>query len=177
MRMRLAALLSLTAALLLTVLTVPSLIAAQETETNPTVGGELDMLALSPEARAIALKVQCPVCDGQSIAESHSTVAKQMRALLQEKVDAGWTERQVLDFFAERYGSAVLREPRLSGLSLGVWVVPPIALLIGGALVLMVVRQWRSANAGTPQPVSGQVSETEEELVARELARLRREGR
>lgn len=135
--------------------------------------GHWDMVALSPEARAIALKIQCPICEGQSIAESNATIAKQMKAVVQEKVEAGWSERQVLDYFRERYGEIVLREPPRSGLTLGVWLVPPMVLLAGLALVALLVRGWRRS-----PPVEELPQASDEEAVVRALRQIgREEGR
>lgn len=105
-----------------------------------------DLVVLNPEARLIAEKLQCPVCEGQSIVGSNSATAKMMKAQVQEMVDAGWTERQVLDYFVEAYkdtlGTGILREPPKQGVALGVWVVPPLVLLLGTALVLLRLRAW-----------------------------------
>ena len=132
------------------------------------------MVVLSPEARTIALKIQCPICEGESIAESHATIAKQMRAIVQEKVDAGWNEKQIIGYFQERYGTVVLREPPRRGLTLGVWLAPPLVILAGLSLIVTLVWRWRKrppakAFSGPPLPAAA-----DEEVVARELERLRR---
>lgn len=133
-----------------------------------------DMVALSPEARAIALKIQCPICEGQSIAESNATISKQMKAIVQEKLDAGWTERQILDYFREKYGDAVLREPPRSGVVLGIWLIPPAVLLGGLAFVAFVVRSWRRRSVTVVELPEA----SDEEVVRREMERLHRgEGR
>ena len=85
-------------------LVVPGVVAAQQTD-EPV---DLDLFVLSPEAVVIAEKIQCVVCDGQSIVGSNATIAKQMRVAVQERVDAGWTEGQILDYFVESYGTFVL---------------------------------------------------------------------
>lgn len=86
------------------------------------------MIALTNEARSIALKLQCPVCDGQSIVESQAAVSVQMKQKVQELVDQGKSEQEILDFFQERYGMMVLREPPYSGFGLGAWLIPPIVI-------------------------------------------------
>lgn len=140
------------------------------------IRNELDLLALSPEALAIAYKIQCPVCDGQSITESNATIAKQMRVVVQELVDAGQTEEEILAYFEERYGPAVLREPRFGGISLGVWVVPPIVLLLTAFIVGSIVRQWRRSNVTSSETTGQSIDPADEEIVARELDRLHRGG-
>ncbi|MBI4328430.1 MAG: cytochrome c-type biogenesis protein CcmH [Chloroflexi bacterium] len=131
--------------------------------------GHWDLVALSPEARLIAEKLQCPICEGQSILGSNSTTAKMMKAQVQEMVDAGWSEQQVLDYFVEAYkhtlGAGILREPPKQGVALGVWAVPPLVFLLGAALVLLLLRAWhRDARLpGLDEANGGSVSEREPE--------------
>ena len=148
-------------------LTIAAPVAAQTgpDETN------LDLFTLEERAYKIAQKIQCPVCDGQAITESNATIAKQMRVVVQEKVDAGWTERQILDFFVDRYGSFVLREPPFRGIASGVWLAPPaIALfaILTGSLVV-----WkRRDRLPTTKSVLGDARD--EAVVNEELARYQR---
>tara|TARA_B100000686_G_C16728097_1_gene938975 strand:- start:1072 stop:1455 length:384 start_codon:yes stop_codon:yes gene_type:complete len=99
-------------------------------ETDPL---QPNMIALTNEARSIALKLQCPVCDGQSIVESQAAVSVQMKQKVQELVDQGKSEQEILNFFEERYGMMVLREPPYSGFGLGAWLIPPIVI---GSIVI-----------------------------------------
>lgn len=154
-----------TAALLLA---LPGVTAAQDSGRF----SELDLLALSPEAWDIAYQIQCPVCEGQPITESNATIAKQMKALVQQMVDEGRNEKEILAFFEERYGPAVLREPTIGGLSLGVWVVPPIILLLGLVVVGSIVRQWRRSALDRRQTLAPLMDVADEEAVAREMKRL-----
>ena len=107
------------------------------------------------ETRRIADKLQCPVCQGQSVAESNSQVAEGMRTTIKDMLDEGRSEKEIVDFFVERYGAGVLREPPRSGLFSAVWWVPGIALVLGGGLVLGIVRQRRRSRTdvgGCPEP-------------------------
>ena len=131
---------------------------------------ELEMLALSPEARSIAQKLQCPVCDGQPITESNATIARQMRARVQQLVDQGESQDAILAFFEERYGPAVLREPRPAGIGLGVWAAPPIMALIGLLVIVRVLRGKSSSSRA--QTTLRQARPEDEEIVAREMNRL-----
>lgn len=122
---------------------------------------------LTPEARRIALKVQCPICPGESIAESHSDVARNMRIKLQELVDEGRGEQEILDYFAERYGVGILRDPPKEGIALGVWIVPPLALLGGLGLLVAVLRSWRRQRSQEAQEEDGggeELAEMEEDV-------------
>ena len=116
--------------LLISSLMVTSTQSVAALETDPL---QPKMIALTNEARSIALKLQCPVCDGQSIVESQAAVSVQMKQMVQELVNQGKSEQEILDFFEERYGMMVLREPPYSGFGLGAWLIPPIVI---GSIVI-----------------------------------------
>lgn len=116
--------------LLISSLMVTSTLSVAALETDPL---QPKMIALTNEARSIALKLQCPVCDGQSIVESQAAVSVQMKQKVQELVNQGKSEQEILDFFEERYGMMVLREPPYSGFGLGAWLIPPIVI---GSIVI-----------------------------------------
>ncbi len=151
----------------------PAALSAQTDDTGDFSRTELDLLALSPEARAIANKLQCPVCDGQAITESNATIARQMRARVQQLVDDGATEQEIQDFFVERYGPAVLREPRLQGVGWGVWLAPPLIALFGAVIVVSGLRRRRREQAPLPAPSSDNRPQTDDdEIVTREIGRI-----
>ena len=135
------------------------------------------MLALSPQARAIATKLQCPVCDGQPITESNATIARQMRARVQQLVDGSATEDEILDFFVDRYGASVLREPRPEGIGWGVWLAPPLIALFGLLIVFLGLRSGRRRRPAqqTARPASPSLSD-DDEIVAREIGHMPRDA-
>lgn len=104
--------------------------------------------ALSPEALEISNALNCPVCQGQSVRDSNSELARQIRQLIQQKLDAGESRQQVMDYFVERYGVSILREPPKNGFVLALWWIPILAL-VGGAVILVTFvaqRRGRLAN-------------------------------
>lgn len=137
-------------------------------------GIDLDLFVLSEEALRVAQKIQCPICDGQSIVASNATIAKQMRVVVQEQVDAGWSEGQIFDYFEDAYGSLVLREPPLRGIAAGVWLAPPFIALVGIFLVAIVLRRWRRTARSTLPTL---VDVVDEVLVEEHLANLGSEPR
>ena len=94
------------------------------------------------EKRAIALdkSLMCPVCPGESLDQSQTQLAYQMKAVIRGKINDGWTDKQILDYFVERYGPSVLLEPQTEGVSLLVWIVPPVAVLFALGVMLAVLR-------------------------------------
>ncbi len=159
--------------LILSMMPLPTL--AQESDSGEFSRQELELLALSPQARAIAQKLQCPVCDGQPITESNATIARQMKANVQQQVDDGVTEEEILDFFVERYGPEVLREPRPEGIGWGVWLAPPIIALFGLLIVFFGLRSGGRPRS-QPQPARPAPRSTadDDEIVAREIGRMTR---
>jgi cytochrome c-type biogenesis protein CcmH len=106
--------------------------------------------AMSPEALEIANNLNCPVCEGQSVRDSNSQLARDMRRIVQERLDEGYTEEEVYDYFVDRYGVGILREPPKSGFFMTLWWAPVIGIAIG-ALVLgtFITQRKRPAGKGS----------------------------
>ena len=102
------------------------------------------------EERAYALdrQLMCPVCDGQTVDQSNAQVSLDMKEVIREKLRAGESEEEILDYFSARYGDAVLASPPTSGFSAVVWIVPPAALLVGVALLAVVMRRMKKRDIG-----------------------------
>lgn len=97
------------------------------------------------ERRAAALNksLMCPVCPGESIDQSQNALAVQMRAIVDEKLALGWSEREIKDFFVERYGPSVLMEPPSEGFSVAAWIVPPLAFALALGSLFLTLRWMR----------------------------------
>lgn len=95
----------------------------------------------------VAAQLQCPICQGESAADSPSTLAQQMRGVIRERLQAGQSEQQVIDYFVSTYGEGIRESPPMSGFTLVMWLGPLVMLLVGIWLVTTVARQWRAAPA------------------------------
>ena len=122
----------------------------------------------SEETLRISRKLECPVCNGQTVADSTSQIARQMRDVIEQKVQAGESEEQIIDFFVARYGESIVTEPPKSGFTLALWWMPVVVVVLGAAVVALFVRE-RTRRAG-PVSVTRQ-PETDDELeaIAREV--------
>lgn len=90
---------------------------------------------IDKEAREISYLLMCPVCEGQSVAESNSQLANQMRAIIREKLQEGKSKDEVIAYFVSRYGETILGAPPAKGANWLLWTLPAVALLIGGAVI------------------------------------------
>jgi cytochrome c-type biogenesis protein CcmH len=113
--------------------------------------------------RRVALQLQCPVCEGQNVADSNSGLARDMRALIRTRVEADVPDQQILDEFVASYGDGILTEPPKRGIALGVWI-GPVAGCRGGC----------RAAGSRPRVVAAQLAAPERIRAARCQQRCRR---
>jgi cytochrome c-type biogenesis protein CcmH len=114
--------------------------------------------ALEARARDISHELRCMVCQNQSIDDSEAPLARDLRLLVRERLKAGDSDLQVVDFMVARYGEFVLLRPRVSWHTAILWGAP-LAILIAGlfAIGFSVLRR----SAGPPLPEVAKLSETE----------------
>jgi cytochrome c-type biogenesis protein CcmH len=98
---------------------------------------------LEARARALSAELRCPVCRAESIDESNADIARDLRLLVRERLQAGDTDAQVLDFMVARYGEYILLEPTRSGSNLILWIAGPLMLVAGGGLAYVGQRRRR----------------------------------
>lgn len=121
----------------------------------------------------LAREIHCPICTGESIADSQTELARQMRGIIEEKVQAGESDQQIKDYFVARYGESILFSPPKSGFRLGLWWMPLIVVAFGAIVVVSFVRErTRAPRPAAPAP---DPKELELEALAREV--LGDEGR
>ena len=105
----------------------------------------LDDPALEARARAISRDVRCPVCQGETIDDSNAAISRDLRIIIRERLVAGDSDEEVLDFLVERYGEFILFNPRKSGANLVLWLAGPVMLVIGGAIAVTALRRRKTA--------------------------------
>ena len=106
------------------------------------------------DVRRVASKLRCVVCDHQSVAESNAELAAQMRDVIREQQAAGHTDREIIQFFVERYGDTILYAPPRRGFSLLAWWVPVIVLLVGAAGAVGFWRRRQRSQPAQPAPAA-----------------------
>jgi len=95
----------------------------------------------------ISRSVKCPVCSGESVAESNAPASQEIRRQIAEQVQQGQTDEEIRSFYAAKYGQAILLTPSASGVNALVWILPIVAFAIGIAALVIVFRRWSSMPA------------------------------
>jgi cytochrome c-type biogenesis protein CcmH len=108
--------------------------------------------ALEARTSAVASRLRCPVCQGESIQDSPSELAQQMRAVVRDRLRAGESPDEVKAYFASRYGEWILLEPRMAGLNVALYVLPVLLVVGGLVLVVFLVRRWTRPAAADGGP-------------------------
>jgi len=126
--------------------------------------------AKEARARDLSRELRCMVCQNQSIDDSEAPLARDLRLLVRERIAAGDSDSQVIDFLVARYGEFVLLKPRVERQTLLLWAVPPL-VLIAGAIALWLQARRRAAQAGAQPPLTPDEEKRLSKLMAGEAAR------
>jgi cytochrome c-type biogenesis protein CcmH len=122
-------------------------------------------------ARNLSRELRCMVCQNQSIDDSEAPLARDLRLLVRERIAAGDSDQQVLDFLVARYGQFVLLKPPLEPSTWLLWLLSPLVLAGGGLALWLQVRRRTSAAAGRDNSAVKLTAEEEarlEQLMAEE---------
>ena len=101
----------------------------------------------APAARAARLEneLACPVCTGESVADSNAPESRAIRLDVTKRIRAGQNDEEIRDAYVAIYGEHVLLTPSNGGLGVIAWGVPVVALVIGGAGIILAIRRWSRA--------------------------------
>ena len=126
--------------------------------------------ALEARARTLSKELRCMVCQNQSIDDSDAPLARDLRLIVRERLKEGDSDRQIIDFLVARYGEFVLLKPLVAWHTALLWFGPP-ALLLGGALALLLMARRRSKAGpdGQARPEDGKLTAEEEARLAKLL--------
>ncbi|MFE0013821.1 cytochrome c-type biogenesis protein [Mesorhizobium sp. NPDC059054] len=97
--------------------------------------------ALEARARSLSAGLRCMVCQNQSIDESDADLARDLRVLVRDRLKAGDSDKQVIDYVVSRYGEFVLLKPRFEWRTALLWGAPVLLLLVGGVFMLRATRR------------------------------------
>lgn len=108
----------------------------------PATAALMDEDPLQAQVRAIALTLRCVVCQTESLWESKSETARQMREVIRERLTQGQSPDEVRAYFVSRYGDYILLAPRKTGVNWLLWAGPFTALALGGFFLYRTLRRW-----------------------------------
>jgi cytochrome c-type biogenesis protein CcmH len=115
-----------------------------------------EMLAnpvLEARARAIGKELRCLVCQNESIDDSNATLAHDLRVILRERLVAGDTDKQAIQYIVDRYGQFVLLKPPVEPATYALWFGPACLLLLAGVGTMFYLRRHRPGMAEAPAPL------------------------
>ena len=85
--------------------------------------------------------LRCLVCQGQSIADSNSDFALTLKMVVKDLIDQGKTEDEIYSFLSDKYGDWILYKPKINQGNLLLWGLPYLALIIGGVIIVFLIRK------------------------------------
>ena len=124
----------------------------------------LDDPALEARARDLSSGLRCLVCQNQSIDDSDAPLAKDLRVLVRERLKAGDSDKEIIEFVVARYGEFVLLKPRFTPHTWLLWLATPLVLLAALAAIVLAYRR-RKVAAESPTPLNANEKRRLERLV------------
>jgi cytochrome c-type biogenesis protein CcmH len=144
---------------------------AQEATQPGLPGGATGGAVTDDQVNAIAKQLYCPVCENIPLDVCPTQACAQWRALIREKLAAGWTEAQIKDYFVQQYGDRVLATPPARGLNWIVYLLPPVAIVAGVFILYRALIAWKAPAPSNPDqpnltqaPADEYAARLEEEL-------------
>lgn len=125
----------------------------------------LDDPALEDRARVISKDLRCLVCRNESIDESNADLARDLRLLVRERLVAGDSNQEVVEFVVDRYGEYVLLRPTTTGANLFLWAAGPLMLLLAGGMAWAYLRGRERAPARQEAALSDDEKERLERIL------------
>lgn len=121
--------------------------------------------ALEKRARGLSTGLRCLVCQNQSIDDSDAPLAKDLRVLVRERLVAGDTDAQVIDYVVARYGDFVLLKPPMNTHTMLLWLAPMLALLGALAVVVRGMRARPAVSEASAAPLSAEEKDALDRLI------------
>jgi cytochrome c-type biogenesis protein CcmH len=120
---------------------------------------------LEARARTLSAELRCMVCQNQSIDDSEAPLAADIRVLLRQRLVAGDSDQQVIDYLVDRYGEFILLKPPFNWHTLILWAVPPLVLIAGGLAAFLGYRRRQPA---VPRPLDDNERKALDRLLSEE---------
>lgn len=120
---------------------------------------------LEQRARTLSEGLRCPVCRNESIDESNADISRDLRLLLRERLVAGDSDAEAVQFLVDRYGAYILLKPTATGVNVILWWAAPLMLVLAGGVAVVSVRA--RSRAAAPEALSEHEQARLEEILRR----------
>lgn len=91
-------------------------------------------------------EIMCPVCDGQSLDQSQSLIANNMKDIIKKQIQEGYNEEQIKSYFVKRYGESVIAYPSVRGFNSLAYIIPVISIIIGIITLGLYIKKDKNSN-------------------------------
>ncbi len=115
-------------------------------------GGALAAPTIEDQVHSVASGLMCPVCAGQTVADSDSELARQMRETIRQRLQRGESPEQIVAYFIAQFGEGALASPPPRGPALLLWLSLPVALGVGLFAIRRMLRSRAPARGPAPPP-------------------------
>ena len=123
--------------------------------------------ALEARARAVSALIRCPVCQGENIDDSNASIARDLRLVVRERLMAGDSDDQVIDYVVARYGEFVLFQPRAQGINWLLWGTGPVLLGLSLLAAGLYLRRRNDAPEDYSHPLSTEEQKRLDQIVGK----------
>ncbi len=130
---------------------------------------------LDQRTHDVASQLKCPICQGESVADSPSALAQQMRGVIRQQLQAGKSEQEVIQYFQNSYGNSIVWSPPWQGFTLLAWLAPIGLLLAGLVLLFFILRDWQTSSALSSTANEVELAGTHEDELIFEYTQLAQE--
>ena len=152
---------------------LPFIISLSLTFPVVSIGNVIDEKEIDLQVKELAKTLRCAVCQNESIWESNAELAKQMRAIIRERLEKGETPEDIRAYFLSRYGDYILLKPQKKGLNWLIWGGPFLLLLVGGVILYRTLGKWvRETQKEKPEEVPT-IDESSRKRIDQELRKYR----
>ena len=131
--------------------------------------------SLDQRVHDVASQLRCPICQGESVADSPSQLAQQMRGVIRQQLQSGKSEQEVIQYFRTSYGDQIVWSPPWQGFTLLAWLVPIGLLFAGIILLFFVLRDWRALAPASSTAADPELASVDEVDLAFYRAQLEQE--
>ena len=100
--------------------------------------------SIDDQVKEIAYLLMCPVCQGQSVGESNSNLAHDMRDIIRKQLEEGKSKEEILAYFVNSYGESILASPPPKGINWLLWLLPGVAIVFGGLGIILFLYKSQS---------------------------------